>query len=189
MTEPRRSLAEGLAEASVLRKILSPVSGQELSMESIPAGKVGSARALSAPKARRLGHLKKKPQTPHEPGLPRMVVRLHDGGTSGKQLAEPSNETTRKFGHVFHKMKKPRGRETGASLRGNELTPKRTQPDRLPECAKQNAFSDPPFPANYFRCERKRSMLCLASATASSICGVVAYKVGRGKIGMSERVR
>jgi hypothetical protein len=24
-----------------------------------------------------------------------MVVRLHDGGTSGKQLAEPSNETTR----------------------------------------------------------------------------------------------
>jgi hypothetical protein len=32
-------------------------------------------------------------------------------------------------------------------------------------------------------------MLCLASATASSICGVVVYKVGRGKIGMSERVR
>ena len=26
---------------------------------------------------------KKKPQTPYAPGLPRMVVRLHDGGTSG----------------------------------------------------------------------------------------------------------
>jgi hypothetical protein len=50
---------------------------------------------LAALKAHRLGHLKKKPQTPHEPGLPRMVVRLHDGGTSGKQLAEPSNEATR----------------------------------------------------------------------------------------------
>jgi hypothetical protein len=45
------------------------------------------------------------------------------------------------------------------------------------------------FPANYFRRERTRSMLCLASATASSICGVAAFSVGCGKIGMSERVR
>ena len=71
------------------------------------------------PKAARPARpLKKKPQTPHEPGLPRMVVRLHDGGTSGKQLAEPSNKKTRNSDMCSNKMKKPRAGKPGLLYAG-----------------------------------------------------------------------
>ena len=70
------------------------------------------------------------------PGLlsQRIVVRLHDGGTSGIQLRRTLLEANVQYGQGFHKNEEaPGAGMAGASYAKNYL---RTRRDRLPERAR-----------------------------------------------------